>query len=403
MGFRDFFSSVFGGRNAVYSTADFKCDLTQLWYKQYALQIVAELYGSSLSKCEIKTFVKNDEKKGDNWYKFNIAPNPNQTGSEFFKQLAYKLVTELEALIVQTNDGHFYVADSFTKGDYQLKETNFTNVVVDIYQDGSVQPYQLSGVFSGENAIYMKYNNGNARFIIDSINSQYASIIQNVISSGSNKLKYLLKLDTTAMSGSAQENQSKITKLLNDDFKKFVQDNNVVMPIYNGMSLETVNQANANSQNATIASKNVNEMIENELVRIGRIFNVPKSFMLGTYEENDMDDFLTFGLDPLADMIGEAINRKYYGKNARLQGSYILIDTKQIKHFDVLTISDSINKLISSGVYTINELRTLLQEKPIDKEIGDKHWITRNYAVVGDYIQEQTNFSGNSANGGGLK
>lgn len=106
-----------------------------------------------------------------------------------------------------------------------------------------------------------------------------------------------------------------------------------------------------------------------------------------------MDEFLTFCLDPLCSLIGECVNRKYYGKKQILSKTYCRLDTKKVKHFDILTISDAINKLISSGVYTINEVRTLLEEPLIDKEIGDKHWITRNYAVVGDYIQEMSNYS----------
>ena len=115
--------------------------------------------------------------------------------------------------------------------------------------------------------------------------------------------------------------------------------------------------------------------------------------MLGTYEENDMDDFLTFCIDPLADLISEAFTRKMFSKDEVKKKSYIQMDTKKIKHFDILTVSNSINKLISSGVYTINEIRGILDEKPVDSEIGDVHWITRNYAIVGDYIQEQQNYA----------
>ena len=56
-----------------------------------------------------------------------------------------------------------------------------------------------------------------------------------------------------------------------------------------------------------------------------------------------------------------------------------------------MTISTAVNKIISSGVYTINEVRKQLGETPIDPAIGDVHWITRNYAIVGDYIQDPDN------------
>lgn len=397
MGFRDFLENLFIPKDRRSYIGGIACSdlLTQLWCMNYAQHIVAERYGSLLSKCDFRTYVKDKEVKGDNWWKFNVEPNPNQTSSEFLKQLAFRLIHDLEALIIKTDNGNFYVASSFTKGDRQLAETWFTDVVVDVYEDGTVKQYNLDGVFKGDNAMFIRYKNSNANNLMNEMNALYTNLIENVKLSGSNKIKYTLEIDTTAANGIGVDYDKEIARILNEDFQKLASDNNVILPLMKGFKLEPLNQANYNSQNATVAAINVNSMFEDILVNVGQIYNVPKSFMMGTYEDGEMDDFLTFGLDPFVQIIQEAINRKYYGKKQYLAGTYVMIDTKKIKHFDILTVSNAINKLISSGVYTINELRTLLDEKPIDPEIGDKHWITRNYAVVGDYIAEQTNFTGN--------
>jgi len=407
MAIKDFLDGIFGTRalNNL-SASELAClnDVANIWRYQYAQQIVAELYGSLLSKCEFKTFVKDKFVKADNYYKFNYEPNPNQSSSEFMKQLANKLITNCEALIVQTSDGNFYVADSYTKGNRQLVETYFTNVVVDLYNSPDVMPYQLEGTFSGENAIFVRYANSEALRLISKMNEMYSQLAENVKNSGSNKIKYALKIDTNAVSGVDIDYDAQIKKLVNDDFKKLVSDNNAIIPLVNGFDLTVLNQANNNSQNASISSKNVNELLEQTLTMVGHIYNVPKSFMLGTYEENDLDHFLTFGLDPFADLIGEAINRKFYNKKNVLEGTYLTVDTKKVKHFDIMTVSDAINKMISSGAFSINEVRLMLDEKPIDAEIGDTHWITRNYAVVGDYLTEQMNAANDgSVTGGGLK
>lgn len=407
MGVRTFLEGVFGDKGLKLNACDKEILrlVGELWRYKYAQHIVAELYGSLLSKCEFKTYVKDELKKADNYYKFNYEPNPNQSSSEFLKQLAYKLITECEALIIQTDRGNFYVADSYVKGNRQLEETWFSQVVVDLYNSSDVLPYELTGTFKGEGAIFIKYTNNEALNLMNNMNNMYNDLIENVKSSGSNKLKYLLKIDTTALNGTDIDYNEVIDKLVNEDFSKLVSENNTILPLLNGFDLSILNPSNNNSQNATLASTNISEMMMNVMTYVGSIYNVPKSFMTGTFEENDMDYFLTFGIDPFAELIGEAINRKFYTKKNVLDGTYMTVDTKKVKHFDILSVASAINKLISSGVYSINEVREMLDEKPIESSIGDTYWITRNYAVVGDYIQEQSQTDNEATGvvGGGLK
>lgn len=395
MGIKDTFKTIFGNKISLKSCEiEGNMKFESVLMAQYAQHIVAERYGALLSKCEFKTYVKNALSKGENYYLMNVQPNPNQSSSEFWKMVANKLICELECLIIVTDEGYWYVADTFEKGDYQIKETHFKNVTVNLYEDNS---YQLTGEWYGDKAIYIKYSNVGAKKLINSVSSMYSELIDNVKKTGSNKLKYGLFIDSTKLNGIDINLNEEIKRIVNEDFNKLVNDGNVIMPLFNGFDLKVLNPANNNAQNSTTASSNINNMFEATLIHIGQLYNVPLSVMKGTYEENDMDDFLTFGLDPLADLIEEAINRKHYGKANFYKGTYCSVDTKKIKHFDILTVSNAINKLISSGVYTINELRTILDEKPISEDIGDLHWITRNYAVVGDYVQEQSNYSSNGS------
>lgn len=364
-------------------------------YNRYAQAIVAELYGSMLSRCDFNTYVKGEKVEKDVWYRLNVEPNPNQSSSEFMKQLARRLVFNGEALIIKTDNGNLYIASQYRKSDRQLVETWFDNVWVDVYEDNSTPALQLQGKFYGENAIYITYHNANVRQYINQMNNLYEELINNVRDVGSSATKYKLKVDTGAMNGVDVDWQSELEKILNEDFKALVSKKHALVPLLNGFDIDVLNASNNNAENSAVASNNVNNMFEDIKVNVGNIYNVPKSFMLGTFEKNDMDEFLTFGLDPLCSLIGECVNRKYYGKKQILEKTYCELDTKKVKHFDILTVSDAINKLISSGVYTINEIRQILGETLIDSEIGDKHWITRNYAVVGDYIQEMTNFTGN--------
>lgn len=376
---------------------DLICNAQELVYNQYAQSVVAELYGSLLSQCDFITYINGEVVEKDVWYRLNVEPNPNQSSSEFMRQLARQLIFKGEALIIKTDNGSLYVASDFMKGNYQLAETHFKNVWVDIYGDDSDVPaYQLTGEWYGDKAIYIRYQNPKVQAYISQMNKLYTDIIDNVKRSGSSAIKYSLNVDATAQNGVDINLDEELSKILNEDFEALADDKkNAIIPLMNGFKLDVLNPSNNNAQNSAVANNNINNMFEDVLVNVGRLYNVPKSFMLGTFEKNDMDEFLTFGLDPICSLIGECVNRKYYGKKQIISKTYCVLDTKKVKHFDILTVSDSINKLISSGVYTINEIRQILGEPLIDAEIGDKHWITRNYAVVGDYINELSNYTAN--------
>lgn len=358
--------------------------LNTLWCYKLALFTASERIGSILSKCEIKTYVKNNPVEESNWYLFNVEPNPNQTSCEFMKQLARQLVFHQEALVVVI-DGNLYIASSFEKDEYQIRETYFKNVCINIYGESELA---LEGIFSGENAIYIKAFDQELSMVLMQMAQEYAGLIENIKKIGNNKLKFALHIDETAMAG--DDFDEYLNEIVNEDFAKLVSDNHAILPLPNGFKLEAINSG-LNGENGRFVNSSVNTELDEIFKQVGQALNIPLSVMNGTYQNDDKDDFLTFCIDPLCDMISEAFNRKFYGKKYVLEGTYLDFDTKKIKHFDILTVSDSINKLISSGVYTINEIRAFLDEQPIDEEIGNIHWITRNYAVIGDYIDDPQN------------
>ncbi len=81
-------------------------------------------------------------------------------------------------------------------------------------------------------------------------------------------------------------------------------------------------------------------------------------------------------------MICEEINRKRYGKEAYLKGSYLNIDTTCIKHIDIFAIAEKVDKLIASGMYSIDELRKKLKDTLLKTDWSEKHWITKNYSDI---------------------
>lgn len=366
---------------------------SKLWAYQLALNIASERYGALLSKCEFKTYINGKEKKKDNYYLLNVEPNPNQSAAEFKKQLVRSLILRPthDALVVNLklrNGKHgLYVADDFQRDDMQLYEASFKNVSVDIFGDGGVN---LQGVFNGDKAIYIKYANTELEAIFSMMRELYGDIVDNAINAGTYRQKYVLTMDQTAEASPDFEDH--LQTLLNEQFGDFIKGKNSVIPLYAGMKLDQTSAGADLGQNASTANKSINSQIDEAITKVGLAFNIPKSIMLGDFEEDDLEHMLTYCIDPVADLISQAFTRKWYGYDGFKRQTYCKLDTIKARHLDMVDIAKISNSIISSGIYTINDVLKKLDEPLIEEEIGNVHFITRNYAVIGDeYLADPAN------------
>ena len=371
-------------------TDDIEEMYSSLWAYHLALGIACERIGSTLSRCEFKTYINGEQVEGENYYLLNIEPNPNQSAAEFRKQLIRRLILSPthDALIVVLDNVEgkkqaMYIAESFQKGNFVVLETSFNNVTINPYGDST---YALKGTYSGKKAIYIKYSNNELNQIFTAMQNTYYQLIVNAEKAGSYRMKYVLSMDSTAENNPNFEED--LQDILDVQFAKFMKGENAVLPLYSGMKLDQPSAGADLGQNASVANKSVDTQIDETLTKVGLAFNIPKSVMLGEFETEDIDPFLMFCLNPIAELITQAFNRKWYGKDNVMKGTKCKLDTKQARNYDLISISNPINKIISSGVYTINEVRKELGENKINPEIGDIHWITQNYAVIGNYVND---------------
>jgi hypothetical protein len=108
----------------------------------------------------------------------------------------------------------------------------------------------------------------------------------------------------------------------------------------------------------------------------------------------EMDDvsrhmslFITFGISPIVELITTEINAKRYSRKAYLSGDYVVFDTSNVKHIDILEVAQAIEKLISSGATSVNEIRKRLGLPKIGESWADEHWITKNFELLREALK----------------
>lgn len=368
MNMNDYFLKAFGRQSTINVKTQIAEEFTEVFFKELATACAINMIANTIGKCEIRTFVKGVPERGAEYYLWNYEPNPNENSSDFLQHFFSNLCYDNEALIIELN-GYLYVADSFSRRKYSFYEDIFSNIVIG---DLTLQkPYKSSDV------IYMQLNNIDARQRLEGSYTSYgktvAKAIRNMLRQGAQK--GILNIDAHA--SQQQDFTEKLRELMDNRFKPFYEAGSAVLPLTNGYSYTDVTK-----QGTTATPADINERINYQFEMAGRTWRIPKALILGDVSEVEKitKNFLTFAIDPATEKFGEEATRKRYGEEEFRKGNYIDVNTNCIQHIDIFEQATNSDKLLSSGLYCIDELRVKLGDTAIGKDWSQKHYITKNYA-----------------------
>ena len=348
---------------------------SEIMIRELAFNMVVNKISSTLSKCKVNVYYNGKRAKDEEWYRWNIQPNVNQSANQFWSKLIYYLYNYNEALVI-TRGNELYVADSYVKNeDYAFFEHTFTGVTINGYALNKT--YRMSEVFYFElnNRNIRNYLNGTLQLYSELINAAYSSYL---VANGN---KGVLKIDQFAEN--SEDFTEQFNQLLNEDFKTFFSNANAVLPLYEGFEYSQLD--NKGTQSTT---RDFKALLDDVISMTANAFNVPSSIANGTVQDTSkaIDEFLTFCIDPLIEMLTDEMNRKSFSLYQIINGYYFKFNTLAIKHIDILDIANAIDKLLSSGFTCINDLRVLIGLDPIDEEWANQFFMTKNYAPIEELL-----------------
>lgn len=348
---------------------------TQFYVRNLAFQTGVNLIANAVSKCEFKTYVGGKENRGREYYLFNVEPNKNQNSSEFIHKLISKLYEKNECLVIETTDHQLLVADSYMKKEYAVYENTFSQV--------TVGDMTFKRIFRMSEVLYFKLNNRDIRNLLNGLYENYGHMIE-YAQKNYKKLKGrkgILKVEAIA---EGKENFEEVFEdIMNQYFKTFFDADNAVLPLFEGYNYDELD--NFSGEN----TRDIRSMIDDIYDFTARALRIPPTVLRGDVADvsKAVDNLLTFCIDPLTDLIQEEITRKRCGLDGFLKGIYLEVDTKTIKHIDLLSVATAIDKLIASGAFCINDIRKAVGEAPINEEWANQHFITKNYEAINDALK----------------
>lgn len=359
---------------AAISTVSVKA-IEQAAIKELALHIGISYIANTLSKCEIKTFENGEEKQDLLYYLLNVSPNPNQNASQFINQLVENYFYNGEALVVLHND-HFYCADDFDVDDSNpLKEFSYHNV--------SFNCQQFNKNFKASEVFHFKLDNQKVRNLIESLYAQYGEIVALALATfkATNGRKYKLLLENYK---AGDPNFAKtFEEVIKQQLKTFIEKDNSVYPQFKGTDLQEFAASNRADTSDIIAMRK--EVFDTT----AQALKIPLSMMYGniTNIKEIVKVYLTFCIEPLADMLSEEFTRKKYNFNEWKNGCRVEVDTSCINYVDILEDAPNADKAIACGLTTIDELRPRVRLPQKNTDFSTAHFITKNYDLAENVLK----------------
>ena len=360
--------------------------LEQYAFKALGLHIAISYIANTISKCEVKVYQNGKEVKDKLYYKLNISPNPNQNGSQFFNKIIEDYFYKGRALVVPYGE-NIYTVDSFDIDDTDyLKGNEYYNL--------RIHNQTLEKRYSANDIFHFELDNINVKHLVDGLYAIYSEVIGQAVSTykRSNGSKYKLKLEHYKAGDKLFEKH--YNEVLAEQLSTFIKNDNAVYPEFKGTELQEFAQKTVKDVSDVVNMRK--EIFE----VIAQAFKIPLSMMLGniTNMNEIVKVYLSICIDPLADMMSEEFTRKYFTIQEWQEGCKIVLDTSCINNVDILEVAEKVDKAVSSGAVTIDELRERLGRETLDTEFSTAHFMTKNYALAEDLLNNNLEGEGNNEN-----
>ncbi len=348
-------------------------------YGALAYKASIDLIAKTISRIEFETYENGVKTIKKNYYMFNIEANKNESATVFWKRVITRLLNDGEAIIYSKN-GELLLID-----EYEIKNSwKNGNVFLNLKIDNEL----ISAQEKSSNIIHLKDTCSNMKKqltnISTDINKLIKSSMKGYLRSKSRKGKLNIPANLSKTKEIQQSTQEHIDAIM-EDFMDPSKDS--VLPETNGIEYTEIDEAKGSKSNDS--GRETKNFIGDIFDLIAISFGIPPSLLKGdTVDTKDaVNNFLTFCIVPLAELIENELNRKLYEYNNYKNKTYVKLDASKIKVVDLRDIANSIDLLVRNGAFTIDDTLKTLGLHPIGGNIGGLRVMTKNNESIENFMK----------------
>ena len=364
------------------------CAENEFNLRRLSYRICVNMIANAIGRCEMKVYNRKEEVRDSLYYLWNYSPNVNENSTAFWHHLIERLYADNEALIIETSPRTtrrgtslpaVVVADEFEQSHvYPTRMNEYENV-----KAGEVS---YNKTFRERDVYHLKLHaeriNEVRAGVVDAYNKLASQVAQAYAWSEGHHLKVKIG---SVQQGSADFEQ-KFQQLLNNQVKPFFSSGNTILPEFSGYEWSYFEPQKTAAGSGSSYIQDMKALTEDIWNFTAQAFGIPLVLVQGKVEatKDATSRFLSNVIDPLCDQIGEEITRKEYDLDDWMDGSYVAMDSSTITHFDLFEEAASIEKLIGSGVYSVNDIRRAAGQPRIEEPWADEHYMTLNISPIGE-------------------
>lgn len=361
---------------------DFSADDSMRSYLKFmAIDTVLNFVGRTMSTVKIGI----ESKEWD--YILNVRPNSDNSAAAFWQKFFYKLMANNEILVVVSDDNQLLIADSFYRNEYAVYEDTFNDVIV--------KDYAFKRTFKMSEVIYVEYNNDKlskfTKGLFDDSGELYGRILE--VAMRNNQIRASVGIDSTGTlkddkDAGGRTRTEKLQGFIDKVYNSYRTNSVAIVPKMKGFEYEEyTNKQGVSNQSLEELTKMATSLIDD----IANMIGVPTALIYG--EKSEMDSnikaYKKLCIIPLAKKLQDELNAKILLKSEYLKGQRV--EVFGMLPPDPLELATQADKLVSSGMFYIDEARDMFEYEPLPDGKGQIQLITKNY--------EQTLKGGEEENG----
>ncbi|TFE03202.1 phage portal protein [Jeotgalibacillus salarius] len=347
-------------------------DAKRIYMKKLAIDTCASFLARTISQSDFRVKEKGSYKKNDLYYRLNVRPNKNMTASTFWQQVVYKLVYDNECLIIQADDEDLLIADDFEHKEYAVKEDVFSKVVV--------KDWEFTRTFLQNEVLHLRYSNEKLSPLIDSLFNDYGELFGRLLTSQKRKNQIRSTVDMDANTAKNEQSLNKLQEFINKMYKAVSDKDIAIIPQMPGFGYK---EHFSGGGNGIQSVDEINKVTKGFLDQVALSMHIPTSLLYGDIAdvEKQTKNYMMFAVNPFLKKIKDEANYKFFEKAEYMNGD--MLDIRPISYNTLFDIADKVDKLVSSGAFTGNEIREEAGKERSDNPNLDKHFITKNYTEIG--------------------
>ncbi len=352
----------------IYDLDLFEDTAKRAYLKRLAIDEVINFVARAASQTEFRVIKGDKPIKDSTYYHLNVRPNTDKSATDFWEEVVYKLLRNGEVLIVQGDTDDLLIADSFIRNEYAVYPDKFSGVVV--------KSYEFQRTFSMDDVIYLTYGNENLNRYLDGLWSDYGELIGRMfnLQLRNNQIRAKVKVEATL--GTQKDKQNDLQNYLDRIYKSLSTKSVVILPETKGFEYDELSTGKGDSQKFD----EIDQVKKAFTAEVARIIGVPVALIEGEKVENSENTalFNRYCLSPLLKKIRNELNAKLFSQHQLLNNDYY-IETVGLDQPSILELSEQVDKLASSGVVKVNEVRTAMGLEPLSD--GNRIIMTKNYTT----------------------